>query len=278
MTQSALTVDHLVIRVRDLDATVDDLSALGFTVQHGGTHADGVTHNALIGFADGSYIELIAFLRPAPQRRWWSIGEQHGDGFVDFALLPGPGSVAATIEAARVRGLSYDGPQDGGRMRPDGERLAWQTGRPATADLPFLCGDITPRRLRVPEGEVRHHANGVRGIASLAVAVRDLDVSTRRYAALLGIDTPVLSAPLAGFGARATTFRVGATALVLFEAAASASSDSALRRQLDTRGEGLFGIALDVGHDGDARVLDANRTHGAHIETIRTFKAGGGRA
>ena len=76
----SLTLDHVVIRVNDLERVIADYTALGFTVQRGGTHADGVTHNALVGFADGSYLELIAFLQPAPERRtaettarrWWS--------------------------------------------------------------------------------------------------------------------------------------------------------------------------------------------------------------
>jgi catechol 2,3-dioxygenase-like lactoylglutathione lyase family enzyme len=96
----SLSLDHIVIRVHDLTRTIEDFTALGFTVQQGGTHADGVTHNALIGFADGSYIELIAFLQAAPQRRWWNVGQRHGDGFVDYALLPS--SVGAVIDAARV--------------------------------------------------------------------------------------------------------------------------------------------------------------------------------
>ncbi len=38
--------------------------------------------------------------------------------------------------------------------RPSGERLSWQTGSPLMAELPILCGDVTPRTLRVPEGEL----------------------------------------------------------------------------------------------------------------------------
>ena len=65
----SLQLDHLVILVRDLESAIADYTALGFTVQRGGTHADGATHNALVGFADGSYLELIAFLKPAPAHR-----------------------------------------------------------------------------------------------------------------------------------------------------------------------------------------------------------------
>jgi catechol 2,3-dioxygenase-like lactoylglutathione lyase family enzyme len=266
----SLLLDHIVIRVHDLTQTIEDFSALGFTVQQGGTHADGVTHNALIGFADGSYIELIAFLQAAPQRRWWNVGQRHGDGFVDYALLPS--SVGAVIDAAHGRGLQYDGPQEGGRVRPDGARLEWQTGRPQTSDLPFLCGDITPRDLRVAEGAVREHANGVRGVASLTVAVEDLKASVQRYRALLGFGaTEGRPVALPGLGAVSATVSIGDASVVLLspahvDATSVTAEGAALRRQLATRGEGVLGVALRADGHAESRVLDRDRTHGAWFE------------
>jgi hypothetical protein len=84
-----LSLDHVVIAVRDLDRTIADYTALGFTVTVGGEHTGGASHNALIVFADGAYIELIAFKRPNPEFRWWRVLDEAGDGFVDYALLPG---------------------------------------------------------------------------------------------------------------------------------------------------------------------------------------------
>ena len=130
-----LPLDHLVILVPDLDAAITDYRALGFSVHPGGTHADGATHNALVVFADGSYLELIAFLRPAPQQHRWGGHAARGHaGFIDFALLPS--SVGAVVADANARGLPYLGPHDGGRLRPDGERLVLAdrhaaVGRPA---------------------------------------------------------------------------------------------------------------------------------------------------
>jgi hypothetical protein len=60
----ANAIDHVVIVVRDLAQASADFAAAGFTVTPGGEHADGATHNALIPFADGAYIELIAFKEP----------------------------------------------------------------------------------------------------------------------------------------------------------------------------------------------------------------------
>ncbi|WP_144113992.1 VOC family protein [Paraburkholderia sp. BCC1886] len=265
----SLSLDHIVIRVQDLEQTIADFSALGFTVQRGGTHADGATHNALIGFADGSYFELIAFLRAAPEHRWWDPEHRVGDGFVDFALLPQ--TVAGTIDAARERGLHYQGPTAGGRLRPDGERLEWQTGRPPGVDLPFLCGDITPRHLRVAEGNVRHHANGARGVANVTVVVNDLDASLARYRALLG-DFSAPPAPLSGYGVRLAVVPLGATTVTL--ASPSREQDEAegfaadLHRHLVSRGEGVFAVALDTPERDAARYFGRDLTHGAILELV----------
>jgi len=235
-----LSLDHIVILVRDLDAAIRDYTELGFTVQRGGVHADGNTHNALVGFADGSYLELIAFLRAAPTHRWAAAARSAHDGFVDYALLPT--DVGAVVQAARARGLDYQGPTDGGRIRPDGERLAWQIGTPPSPDLPFLCGDITPRALRVREGDVRVHANAVRGVASLTIGVRDVRASLGHYLALLGD-----GAATASQDGKGASLSLGRVRLDLVPAAH----------------EGLQGVALRAGPTQAPQLLPLARTHGA---------------
>src|SRR4249920_3306882 len=121
----SLKLDHIVVAVHDLDATVADYAALGFNVQRGGDHPGRSTHNALVVFADGTYLELIAWKSPAPQERWWQVLQRRGEGIVDFALLPS--DTGETVAQAAQRGLKLEGPLDGGRLRPDGERLVWQT-------------------------------------------------------------------------------------------------------------------------------------------------------
>ncbi|GAB4201778.1 MAG: VOC family protein [Roseiflexaceae bacterium] len=247
----SLAIDHLVILVRDLAVASADYAALGFTVTPGGTHTDGATHNALVALADGSYFELIAFLREAPQHRWW----QHtvaGEGLVDFALVPD--DIEAVIAGAHGRGLDLNGPQDGGRLRPDGQRVAWRSGWASSTDLPFLCADVTPRELRVPPGAARQHANGVSGIAELTVAVRDLTASSTRYQALLGYP------PLALDGGQRATFALGTTRLHL---AAPTRDDAALLAHLEQRGEGPY--ALTCTRSGAPQTLDLALTHNVPI-------------
>src|SRR5512138_813197 len=52
--------DHAVIVVEDLAAAAQQFARSGFGVLPGGRHAGMPTHNALIPFADGSYLELLA--------------------------------------------------------------------------------------------------------------------------------------------------------------------------------------------------------------------------
>jgi len=271
-----LALDHIVIAVHDLEATIADYTALGFNVQRGGAHPGRSTHNALVVFADGSYLELIAWQAPAPQERWWQILHLRGEGIVDFALLPA--DTADTVAQAAQRGLVLEGPLDGGRVRPDGERLRWQTARPATHDLPFLCGDLSPRALRVPEGEVRRHANGATGVASLAVAVKDLDASLRRYRALLGDtsatpDTHVgRSVTLPARHERLALIALGSSTLVLSSTRASAPAEAddaddgdPIARRLAAHGEGPFSLTLRTARADVAAAPAFARTHGASI-------------
>jgi catechol 2,3-dioxygenase-like lactoylglutathione lyase family enzyme len=270
----ALKLDHIVIAVHDLERSVADYGALGFHVVRGGDHPGRATHNALVVFGDGSYFELIAWREPSPAERWWQLLHKHGEGIVDFALLPR--DTAATVADAKARGLALEGPLDGGRVRPDGERLRWQTARAPSADLPFLCGDLTPRALRVPEGDVRVHANGALGVASLAIAVRDLDATLARYRALLGTVSDVdadthIGEPVAvpGSNVRVAVIVLGGSVLVLSsprENAAQEEGADTLAQRIAARGEGPYALVLHTDTPHATGTFDLARAHGALIE------------
>ncbi len=217
-----LRLDHVVVAVRDLDARIATYEAAGFTVVPGGRHPGRNTRNALVVFEDGAYIELITYEAPSPNERWWRVLDAHGEGLVDFALWPA--DIQAVVQAARARGMEDLEDRPGARARPDGVQVAWQSARPATQDLPFLCADVTPRALRVPEGEARRHANGCTGIAEVRVAVEDLERSLARYRVYLGEEAVVGNTVLLQ-GARITlTGQPGGN-----------------------RGEGAVGLALQFG-------------------------------
>jgi catechol 2,3-dioxygenase-like lactoylglutathione lyase family enzyme len=201
-------IDHIVILVSDLDKAVEEWSDMGFTVVPGGEHTGGLSHNALISLADGSYLELVAFRGPVPKDHFF-YREGVTEGLITYALLPS--DLEADIAAIRERGLEYAGPRSGGRLRPDGVRIEWQIGTPPSRDLPFLCADVTPRELRVPGGDACVHRNGVIGISMLTISVADLDASVDRYARLLGDNGSIWSST-----ARAG-FDIGNSGIVLIQ-------------------------------------------------------------
>ena len=280
MSDSLRQLDHVVLAVHDLEHAIQDFRVLGFTVTPGGQHTGRSSHNALIVFEDGAYLELKAWRAPAPEEAWWRVLDAHGDGLVDVALWPD--SVPDALAAARARGLdTLRGPLPGHRQRPDGAELGWETARHDTPDVPFLCADRTPRALRVPEGAARAHANGATGIARVQMAARDLTVTAARTAALLGPDVP-LERRDHGHGMAALRYRLGHTDFEVFGplpgigSASSAINSEATnampsglntlaRARLSTHGEGPFALHLRSADGAPSRPLDPARTHRALI-------------
>ena len=254
----AFSLDHVVIAVSDLDRAMLDYSKLGFTVLRGGEHPRRGSVNALIVFKDGSYFELIGFPRPVPEFRWWEILQKAGPGFVDFALLPS--NLEADLKEARSRGFAGGEIEPGGRITPSGERAEWQTLRPHSNDLPFLCADISPRSLRVPEGDARNHPNGALGIARLTVAVRDLPTSIENYRALL-------PEGWSSSGPNSAVFFCGAAIIELKQpTTGGVPADDALASHLDQRGEGLFAVSLRGVRD--RKPFDPALTKGAPLDAL----------
>ncbi len=179
-----MRLDHIIVAVTDLEQAMADYGKLGFTVFYGGQHAGGVTHNALICFADGSYIELIAPTDPAtPPQSSPYLGA--GSGFAGFALLAD--DLAAVAERLDAEDLPFAGPTVGGRERTDGVSLQWESLFLRDSIAPFVITDVTPRRLRVPDDpEKLIHANRATGIGVVEVATPDAALTQAQYAALLG--------------------------------------------------------------------------------------------
>ena len=142
-------IDHIVIAVPDLDVARKSYEALGFSVVPGGRHPVG-THNALIAFADGAYVELIAFYEKNPAHKWWT-PLQKGGGLVDFCMQTD--DLLGDTAAFRKAGVAIDDPSPLSRLRPDGYQLKWVLSIPAVAsctnpESPQLvfsrCADLFP--------------------------------------------------------------------------------------------------------------------------------------
>ncbi len=247
-------IDHLVIVVPELVAAIASYRGLGFTVVPGGRHPIG-THNALIAFGDGSYLELIAFFEPNAQHRWYQRLQQ-GGGLIDFCLQTD--DLAGDVRAFRGAGVAIADPRPLSRVRPDGYELRWVLSIPeAHAGVaPFLIEDETPRRERVPRATA--HANGATGIRVVAVAVSDVPAVRRWYEPVPGAKVaPVERDDLTASGARVT---IGAHA---FDFVSPRSADSPLAAWLATRGPSPY--AADLATSGAKGPLPLERTLGARL-------------
>jgi catechol 2,3-dioxygenase-like lactoylglutathione lyase family enzyme len=104
----ALTLDHVVIAVRDLDAAARDYEALfGRRASWLGEHRAYGTRNALFRI-ENTYVELLALSgQKAKDARWAGelsrSLEQRGEGL--YALALGTEDVDATVKGARLGGL-----------------------------------------------------------------------------------------------------------------------------------------------------------------------------
>jgi hypothetical protein len=242
-------IDHLVIVVPELEAAIRDYNTSGFTVVRGGRHNVG-THNALIAFADGSYIELIAFLNPVAGHRWYTALEK-GGGLVDFCMQTD--NLAADANSMRRAGVAIGMPIRMTRERPDGYRLRWILSipePPLNRVVPFLIKDETPRVERVPCEQ--SHRNGITGIVNLAVAVEDPGAISAYYTRVLGRSPePIQRSEVDGTGAR---FTIGSHAVDLI---APKSTESPLVDWINLHGQSPYAATLagPVGARLDPAVL-----------------------
>jgi catechol 2,3-dioxygenase-like lactoylglutathione lyase family enzyme len=184
----SIRIDHIVISVQDLETAIESYRAAGFTTIFGGKHADGLTHNALVLFADGSYLELLALVDPAGGRpQFKDLLLAQGEGYSGYALTCND----LSGEAARMTGagVTVGEIRQGGRVRADGAELRWRMALLDQGMSPFIIQDETPRSLRVPaEGDNIEHRNGAVGIADVYLLALDLEAEAQRYAALTGSD------------------------------------------------------------------------------------------
>jgi hypothetical protein len=261
-------IDHIVIGVRDLAQASADYAETGFIVTPGGEHTGGRrTHNSLIAFADMTYLELIAYRDPDTPRDddpWWH-QLARGEGFLGFALRMDDAS--AEVSALQSRGVSVRGPLTGGRERPDGKRVAWRSIEvEGSGPVPFLIEDLTPRRLRIPDGAATQHPLGVARLLALALVVEDLVAPAASFAALLGNAGAPLAAPMEGVGA-ALRFTIGPHIIDLLT---PVGPESALGRALGARGPAPYAMTLGATDTSShtETTLPLAQTHGAHIRIV----------
>jgi hypothetical protein len=198
----ALHLDHVAFAGRDLDALRSAATDVGLPTAYGGEHGTGTTHMAVVGFPDGSYLELI--------------GPTAGTDPMDAGFWPGhlaadAGPAGWCLDVPRVADeakraidadVRVDGPHEASRTRPDGTLVEWEMcfeGPDEDERLPFVIADRTPREYRVTTHP--DLADGpLTGVGRVVLAVRDREASASLFARRHRLATPVsASGPFEGF-------------------------------------------------------------------------------
>ena len=187
-----LTLDHVLIAVRDLDATRDSYSALGFQVTPEGRHPGRGTSNRLVVFGP-DYLELISVreseeklfrpnLAPFLEKR---------EGLFLFAI--GTTGLHAHVKNLRAKGVSISKPIVGGRQAEDGSTAySWTQAEIDPKDTPgcqtFLIqhDHLFDQRYTEPCNPTDHQ-NGVIGIHSLTLSTADAQESADVWKGLFGL-------------------------------------------------------------------------------------------
>ncbi len=188
----SLKIDHVTLAGSDLKTLEQVFALAGLATDYGGPHSNGITHMSLLGFDDGSYIELISTLEPGQAAPWWGQHVAGNGGPCAWAVEVG--DVAA--EAARIAalGIPVRGPNTMTRQRPDGVLVEWDLAfvgdKQPGATLPFLIRDRTPREWRVrPSASVT--GTDLTGVAKVVLGVYDLERAVDLFCRVYGWPAPV---------------------------------------------------------------------------------------
>jgi catechol 2,3-dioxygenase-like lactoylglutathione lyase family enzyme len=201
-----LTIDHVTLAGRDLDAMRQRFEDLGLATDYGGLHSNGATQMAQLGFDDGSYLELISTVDPHATSPLWDRQIRDHAGPAAWAVRVD--DLTREQQRLAAAGIRSRGPVPMSRQRPDGTSLAWDLLFPgddaAGATLPFAIRDRTPRDLRVaPSRSVA--AGDLAGVAQVVIAVGDIEATAALFRRAYGWGEPT-TLDSAGLAARVAAF------------------------------------------------------------------------
>lgn len=257
-------IDHATVAGSDLKQMQASLKKAGIESVYGGAHTNHASEMALTSFPDGSYLELMgiqAAADPAAVRAHeWSAFLTGNAGPCAWALRPK--DINAEVARLKAAGVAVTGPDDGGRQRPDGVKLAWKTSSIGAgvrgAFFPFLIQDQTPREQRVyPQG--KPVTRDFRGIARVVIAVRNLDDAIKRYRQAYGVPQPIKQVDSA-FGAQLALMGSGEVVL-----AAPLNGQSWLAERLEKFGEAPCAFVLAANDAAKWKSSSKSRWFGTEI-------------
>ena len=276
LTAAQLAVDHVTVAGTDLKAMQAALASAGLASEYGGPHSNRATEMAIASFRDGSYLELIAIQPGAdPQavdvHSWGRYMRGNAGPAAWAARTKDPKDFDSELERLRKAEVPVSKPEHGGRTRPDGTRLEWETAQVGTEPngtfFPFLIRDLTPRRDRaLPSG--KPSVRDFDGVARVVIAVHDLEGAIGRYRKAFGVPPPIKQVDPA-FGAQMAL--LGDIPVIL---AAPLNAESWLVERLERFGEGPCAFVLSCRRPEAYRTMPKTRWFGIDIGWFDAGKLG----
>jgi hypothetical protein len=120
-------LDHILLGCSDLDRGIDLVEQnVGVRAAIGGVHPGRGTRNALLSLGERRYLEIIA---PDPAQseivHYPQLRSMFDPRLIGWAVHPP--DIAAIAKQLRENKITFTGPDDGSRKRPDGRVLTWKT-------------------------------------------------------------------------------------------------------------------------------------------------------
>ena len=191
-SEVAFQIDRVVLAWAHLEALAGAFASVGLTTDYGGIHTNGATHMATLGFADGSYLELISVRQPGQQAPVWQHHISTNGGICAWSVSVG--DVHKVGDRLRTLGMPVDGPRSSHRRRPDGETIESEiafVGAEGMGSLhPFMITDRTPRENRVRISNSLN-GSGLAGLDSVVLAVPDVEAAAIEFQRVYGAGEPV---------------------------------------------------------------------------------------
>jgi len=268
-----LKIDHVTVAGMNLDKMEKQLASVGLHTESGGPHTNHATQMAISSFPDGSYIELIA-----PQQNYdaAALGAHQWGKFIQGDAGPCAWAVRPKFfdaEVARIRAAGVPVKLvGGGRTRPDGTALKWQTADVAGAGvgvfLPFLIRDETPRQNRAfPGGKPANRDQS--GILRVVIAVSKLSDALERFGLAYSDAARPLRQVDRKFGAELAWI---ADSPVVF--AAPLGSDSWVAERIAKFGEGPIAFVLSGKNKSKESVWGTSQWFGRDLTWFDPRKLG----
>ncbi|MDO5716268.1 MAG: VOC family protein [Tissierellia bacterium] len=171
-----MRIGHIIYKTPNLKQTVEEWREKGFEVEYG---TKGKSHNALIYFTEGPFIELLGPVHiPSPVQFLMKLFGKYAlhrfkklidapYGWVDMAIEKDPGDLTEEINYLKSRGMKGTYLRHSYRKDTKNRKLKFKNFFPENNEMPFLMSYYTMD----PKPKDFTQPNGLRRIKSITYRV-----------------------------------------------------------------------------------------------------------